>query len=725
MHYYRELIDTDTHETAYMVMIDAHTDNDSMEQSNAENEKPEFRSCVPTEFFPGAIHRAEVREFWCKELKASEWVLEVLDKGYVIPFTQLPPLYEEQNNASVNREMDFVNEAVADLERLGTIKFVNEKPHCVSPLTVTKKIGSDGSIKKRLCWDGSRCVNMFLKEQKVTLSHFQRALEITRKQDFQVTYDLKAAYHHIKIHPSQIKYLGAAITKPDGSKRYFIFLYLPFGLSSAVHCITKLFKPINAYIHEKGIRHSIYLDDGRITAETKCQAEKHRVFVYDVLKRSGWILEVKKSDHFGDASRSKEYLGFIIDTESMTVRLGDDKKQRILRQVSETIAYGSKPILAKELAGTLGKIVAAEAALGPVVIMAARASYIDLDKAIHQRGWGTRLTMSKEALDGLIFFAENCSSFDNTPIRSAATEISVLSIIGPPSSFMKTSFVANHARTTEEKIWASDASGYATCAYSLTGEHLYFRGRLNEYEKGLSSGHRELLAVTQTLEYYERTGATHNEATNIYWLTDSQNMATFLTKGSGKSHVQKEVFRIMLLCKRLKIRILPIHLLREDPRIKIADDGSKTVDTDDWQIDDDTFQKCNQKYNFTLDLFASDCNKKCKRFYSNYYCPGTLGIDAFAHSWNDEVVWICPPIREITKVVRKLKASKIRGILFVPEWRTADYWVEIFNGDDKLLWPFTQFETCKPFIIQGVHHPRSPFVGRVNFNFLKIGFDLL
>ena len=80
---------------------------------------------------------------------------------------------------------------------------------------------------------------------------------------------------------------------------------------------------------------------------------------------------------------------------------------------------------------------------------------------------------------------------------------------------MKTSFVANHAWTTEEKIWASDASGYATCAYSLTGEHLYFRGRLNEYEKGLSSGHRELLAVTQTLEYYERTGETTN-----YWLTN-------------------------------------------------------------------------------------------------------------------------------------------------------------------------------------------------------------
>lgn len=67
----------------------------------------------------------------------------------------------------------------------------------------------------------------------------------------------------------------------------------------------------------------------------------------------------------------------------------------------------------------------------------------------------------------------------------------------------------------------------------------------------------------------------------------------------------------MMLCKRLKIRILPIRLLRKDPRIKIADDGSKTIDTDDWQTDYETFQKATKStINFTLDLFASDCNKK-------------------------------------------------------------------------------------------------------------------
>ncbi len=309
---------------------------------------------------------------------------------------------------------------------------------------------------------------------------------MTRDQDYQITYDLKAAYHHRKIHPFQTKFLGAAIPKPNGETQYFIFLFLPFGLSSAVHCIAKILKPFNAYLHEKGVRHSIYLDDGRVTAVSECQAEEHRVFVYDVLRKSGFIIEAKKSDRKGEASQYKEYLGFIIDTSSMTVRLGEIKKELILRQVKNTIDYGSKLILAWDLASTLGKIVATEPALGTVIVMAARAAYIELDMAVQQRGWGTRLVMSEESINGMTFFVENCHMFDNSPVRSAATEISVLSIIGPPSSFMKQSFVANHARTREEKIWAIDASCFATCAYSIKGEYLFFRGVLSESERDLS-----------------------------------------------------------------------------------------------------------------------------------------------------------------------------------------------------------------------------------------------
>ena len=283
--------------------------------------------------------------------------------------------------------------------------------------------------------------------------------------------------------------------------------------------------------------------------------------------------------------------------------------------------------------------------------------------------------------------------------------------------------MANHLRTTDEKIWASDASAFATCAYSIKGPELYFRGLLEENERGLSSGHRELIAVIRTLEYYKKSGVINKQATNIYWLTDSTNLTIFLTKGSGKIHIQSEIFRIMILCKKLNIKIIPIHLLRDDPRIQVADDGSKTVDTDDWAVDFETFEKINKRHKFTIDLFASDKNAKCQKFFSNFYCPSTSGIDAFAHSWDKEVVWICPPIREVIRIIRRLRTSESRGVLFVPEWRTADYWTEIFDRKGNLLWPFRFIETHKPFIIQGIYNSQSPLSGRVKFNFLAIEFD--
>jgi hypothetical protein len=84
--------------------------------------------------------------------------------------------------------------------------------------------------------------------------------------------------------------------------------------------------------------------------------------------------------------------------------------------------------------------------------MAARAAYLRLDEAVSNRGWHTQLTMNMEYIDGLTFFAEICSTFDNAPIRTAATDISVLSKIGPPGDLIKRGFVANHTRTDKEKI---------------------------------------------------------------------------------------------------------------------------------------------------------------------------------------------------------------------------------------------------------------------------------
>ena len=90
--------------------------------------------------------------------------MDVIENGYVIPFEQVPPPYEEENNATAKRQMQFVRETVYELKEAGVVEFTTQKPECVSPLTVSEKTKPDGSKKLRLCWDGSRCVKLAIKK---------------------------------------------------------------------------------------------------------------------------------------------------------------------------------------------------------------------------------------------------------------------------------------------------------------------------------------------------------------------------------------------------------------------------------------------------------------------------------------------------------------------------------------------------------------------------------
>ena len=137
--------------------------------------------------------------------------MNVIEHGYVLPLKEQPERYEEKNNRSARDNMEYVRKSVRELQSQGIVQFTNEKPFCVSPLSIAEKTEPNGNKKLRLVWDGSRCINLILDKQKVTLAHFHRCLEITNQGEFQVVYDLKSAFHHIRISDQQVKYLGVAL----------------------------------------------------------------------------------------------------------------------------------------------------------------------------------------------------------------------------------------------------------------------------------------------------------------------------------------------------------------------------------------------------------------------------------------------------------------------------------------------------------------------------------
>jgi hypothetical protein len=679
---------------------------------------------VDSDFRPGGIHGPQQVQYWEEVLKAPTWVMNVLQEGYALQFEDRPfQTYEEDNNASARHEMDFVREEVCKWEKLGIVSFVTDKPEVVSPLTVATRINSDGSVKRRLCWDGSRFLNPLLKENKVKLAHLQAALEITREGDFQYKYDLANAYFHIRIRPDHRKYLGAKFQTKDGKEQFFIFNFMPFGLSAAVYVITKLMKPLQAYFNQAGIRHTIYIDDGRIVANTLEKARADYSLVRQVLTAAGWRIAENKSDKLQEGSQVKDYLGFTVDSAKMAVFLTQDKKTKLLAAAQALATSAGRHLQVKHLAKYVGILVLAEPALGTFTSVMTRRMHAAIAETTEKHGWQAKVKISLEIAEDANNFAKLLEDYNGSPIRTPNTAMSVLSIIGPPSEFIKTQFIAKHTTEAEVKIWCGDASQDAVCAYSVMGKlDFFFKKRLTAEETQKSSGHRELLTVKYTLESLGRKLDHKPTHSTVYWLSDSENLVGFLSKGSRRPEIQSLVLEILANARKLQLTIIPIHLRREDPRIQIADAGSKSFDSDDWSIDGASFEALQGiTGKFTVDLFADEANARVPRFFSNFFSPKCEGVDAFAQSWENEHCWACPPVKLIIRTVEKIRVTNCSGCLVVPEWQAAHFWPFLHTKEGHATPPFHTRKTFSPFIKQN-SNARTALRGRPKFKMLAFFF---
>lgn len=644
-------------------------------------------------FRPGRIHEAKYFEFWRNDLKAGDWTLNVLENGYKLPFKNgnEPPLYEEKNNATAREDPETVEKLVTEMINLKIVRVVTERPHCVSPLGLVKRVLEDGTIKPRLVFDASRCLNEYLEEMSVKLSHLEKAVEFTEQNDLQSTFDLKSCYYHLRIYEGHQKFLGASFTNKRNEKIYFVYEHLPFGLAPAVHVITKIFKPLLAKIHGLGIKFSIYIDDGRFLAKTQEELEKNRRFIYELLKGAGWFLAKDKSDNVSEGGRRKDYLGFVIDTEKMKIEAPLSKIDKVKKMLQNALV---SPVLRiKELAKVQGRIAALIPSHEFAARLSSRSGYALIEKHTKDFGWRGSVWIDQPTKNEWSFFIENIERLNGAPIRSMLNDVRMDELL--PSPLVKTDRIP---RMDPDGVMISDASGFKIAAYNLwddTQEVVTLP--LSVEERGLSSGLRELLAIEKTLEKWRACGSLYK---NVYWCTDSANVVSFLSKGSSRPNVQERIFKVATLLSQLSLVLTPVHLLRMDERIQKADGLSKTRDSDDWSIDQDSFLILDKLYNFELDVFASNSNKRCLRFYSEFFEQESAGVEAFSQIWWPYTCWVCPPVKLLIKVAIRIRASKCKGVLVLPNWPTANYFTSFFDDQMKPRCPFQKIYEFHPFIHQ-------------------------
>jgi hypothetical protein len=78
--------------------------------------------------------------FW-KNINTSEYIIDIIESGYKIPFVNEPENIISKNNKSVLDHTELVEQAIKELLDANLIREESSRPHVVNPLTLSISSG--------------------------------------------------------------------------------------------------------------------------------------------------------------------------------------------------------------------------------------------------------------------------------------------------------------------------------------------------------------------------------------------------------------------------------------------------------------------------------------------------------------------------------------------------------------------------------------------------------
>lgn len=126
---------------------------------------------------------------------APDWALDICDKGYMPNFISEPPKYIEHNNRSALNNIEFLRGKIVQWENENFIEEIKEPAFCCSPLSVACKFDPvKEEMKLRPVLDLSRHVNLYVKDNSVSLDDLSSLESDIEKDNFMTVFDLKTNF---------------------------------------------------------------------------------------------------------------------------------------------------------------------------------------------------------------------------------------------------------------------------------------------------------------------------------------------------------------------------------------------------------------------------------------------------------------------------------------------------------------------------------------------------
>ena len=164
-----------------------------------------------------------------------------------------------------------------------------------------------------------------------------------------ISIGLTQDYFHVKIAEKFQNY-----TIFTWKNQLYKFKVLPNGLAPGPRLFVKLTKAISSHLRKNSVDILVYIDDSFLCVKDEYLLERNKWKAIEVFEKCGFTINWKKSCL--KPSTQLEFLGFIIDSKKMEIRL-TDRKRTIIKNIGQKI-LNSKVITIRFLAKIIGVCVA-------------------------------------------------------------------------------------------------------------------------------------------------------------------------------------------------------------------------------------------------------------------------------------------------------------------------------------------------------------------------------
>jgi Reverse transcriptase (RNA-dependent DNA polymerase) len=613
---------------------------------------------------PRSIHDPESIAFLCDYLGAGAWHRRLLSEGLVFDWigSSPPPPYYEPNNKSALDHLTVLRETVATWLSAGFIEQVEQRPHCCNPLTVAVQYNAlTDSVKHRPCIDLSRHVNHHILHSPAKLDDLSVAQQLIHPGDFMASFDLENQFFQVRLAPSMRRFMGFSVPYEDGSTRYFQFLVMPYGCKPAVSVVTRLLKPIKAFLHKLGIKLSVYVDDGRVSASSAAACRSQLYFALHVLHLAGWKVQWKKTQI--NPTTSLLHLGFVTDSVSMTYSITADKWTSFSTLVAAmaTAAATATPVHIKSLATVLGKLVSFRRSHGPVVQVLSRHLQNTLGRHVATVGWYGDIILPAAAAAELPCLLAVLPRFNHRHIPAPDDDVHVASLADCRFSLPR---VAPPPPPSSEFFGLRLDGSITVCPEPAASPSICFP---------------ELqAAVTYTAALTPRPPV-------IYWLTSSRIFVDLVLHGSLLPAYNDVVFNLLDLCASSDTDFQPVFSPSAAASLSAADARfALSQSTDEWSVDRLSLARVFLQFRFfpDVDCFSSKFNNVCPTFYSVSPQVGSSGVNFFAQRLqHGRRYFFCPLVKLLTVAFHRFLRTPGASAVFVfPDWPSAAFWATFHPG---------------------------------------------